>query len=78
MEVESRLKFTVRAKQYQDRQLSFRVANILFMSEKSSTNFEKHTKYCTFVIFKHNIYSRKDILLQELQYGVNVLRFNRF
>jgi hypothetical protein len=26
----------------------------------------------------HNIYSRKDILLQELERGVEVLRFNEF
>jgi len=48
------------------------------MNKKSSTFFGKHTKYCTFIIFVHNIYSHKDILLQELQNGAGLLRSNEF
>jgi hypothetical protein len=36
--------------------------------------FEKHTKYCTLLMIIHNICSCKDILLQELQRGVELLR----
>jgi hypothetical protein len=54
------------------------VVNILITNKKSSAFFEKHTKYCTLLMIIHNIYSRKDILLQELERGVEVLRFNEF
>jgi hypothetical protein len=40
--------------------------------------FAKHTKYCTLLMIIHNICSRKDILLQELQRGVELLRFDEF